>query len=301
MPFGIARRKDLRSLTWTSFCPIGKDATAPTKSFRFLVCFLTYILHRPMPYVPQDLPCPHTLVLDLENTLVSSTWDRKHGWRHAKRPGVDAFLQKMAQYYEIVLYTSTMQGVADPVIDSLDKQQAIMHRLYRESTRFIDGVHVKDLNSLNRNVRRIISIDNDALALQLHPDNLLRVKPYTDPRDRTDDVLEKITPMLVEIATQQYDDIPSILSQYRGMDADEIADVYHSRIDEIRRERENIYSRGLGSLGRNMKRDMPAPELPPKVPVRSGGTPALTSKDLVGDAPPGFDMGKINRRNRGCC
>ena len=39
----------------------------------------------PMPNVPQDLPCPHTLVLDLENTLVSATWDNKYGWRYAKR------------------------------------------------------------------------------------------------------------------------------------------------------------------------------------------------------------------------
>jgi len=34
-----------------------------------------------MPNVPQDMTPPHTLVLDLENTLVNSTWDRKHGWR----------------------------------------------------------------------------------------------------------------------------------------------------------------------------------------------------------------------------
>uniref|UniRef100_A0A7S1BYC3 Mitochondrial import inner membrane translocase subunit TIM50 n=1 Tax=Corethron hystrix TaxID=216773 RepID=A0A7S1BYC3_9STRA len=156
----------------------------------------------PMPNVPPDLPCPHTLVLDLENTLVSSTWDRKHGWRHAKRPGVDQFLRKMAQYYEIVLYTSTIQGVAEPVIQNLDKQQAIMHALYRESTRFIDGVHVKDLSSLNRNVKKIIAIDNDEKALQLHPDNLIRVKPYTDPRNRTDDTLEKIMPILIEIVNK---------------------------------------------------------------------------------------------------
>ena len=50
-----------------------------------------------MPNVPHDIPVPHTLVLDFENTLVSSTWDRKYGWRHAKRPGVDKFLLDMAQ------------------------------------------------------------------------------------------------------------------------------------------------------------------------------------------------------------
>merc|ERR1712080_99941 len=57
-----------------------------------------------MSNVPQDMSPPLTLVLDLENTLVNAKWDRKNGWRHAKRPGVDKFLSEMAQYYGIVLY-----------------------------------------------------------------------------------------------------------------------------------------------------------------------------------------------------
>ena len=100
------------------------------------------------------MPCPHTLVLDLENTLVSSTWDRKYGWRHAKRPGVDNFLTSLSQYYEIVLFSPSLPGVAEPVVNSLDKNGCIMHRLYREATSFVDGVHVKDLKALNRPMRR---------------------------------------------------------------------------------------------------------------------------------------------------
>ena len=46
----------------------------------------------PPPMVPPDTPQPMVLVLDLEDTLVKSTWDRRYGWRHAKRPGVDKFL-----------------------------------------------------------------------------------------------------------------------------------------------------------------------------------------------------------------
>jgi len=69
-----------------------------------------------MPNVPHDIPVPHTLVLDLEATLVSSTWDRKYGWRHAKRPGVDRFLMELAQYYEIILYSPSIEGIAGPVV-----------------------------------------------------------------------------------------------------------------------------------------------------------------------------------------
>ena len=50
-----------------------------------------------IPNIPPDFPAPPCLVIDLESTLVCSTWDRKYGWRHAKRPGVDKFLALMAQ------------------------------------------------------------------------------------------------------------------------------------------------------------------------------------------------------------
>lgn len=66
-----------------------------------------------IPNIPPNFPAPPTLVIDLENTLVSSTWDRRYGWRHAKRPGVDKFLATMAQYYEIVLFTPSPDGMYD--------------------------------------------------------------------------------------------------------------------------------------------------------------------------------------------
>jgi import inner membrane translocase subunit TIM50 len=241
-----------------------------------------------MPNVPHDIPVPHTLVLDLENTLVSSTWDRKYGWRHAKRPGVDKFLLDMAQYYEIVLYSPSIDAIADPVVTSLDKQGCIMHRLYRDATYYTNGVHVKDLNRLNRNVKRMVVIDDDPSEVQFNPENLVRVKPYTDPNDRTDDTLARITPFLIEIARENYNDIPALLSQYQGMDADEIADEQERRIQYYRSTREQEMSRGLGGLAKmarksiDMEPDMPAQDSS----FRPSGAPhQLSAKDIVGAAP----------------
>lgn len=82
------------------------------------------------PLLPPPLPEPHfrpyTLVLDLDDLLVHSSWDVRcysltlvlaevltrtasqinHGWRTAKRPGVDYFLAYLSQFYEIVLFTT---------------------------------------------------------------------------------------------------------------------------------------------------------------------------------------------------
>jgi import inner membrane translocase subunit TIM50 len=247
-----------------------------------------------MPNVPHDIPIPPTLVLDLENTLVCSTWDRKYGWRHAKRPGVDKFLHDMAQYYEIVLYSPSIDGTAEPVVNSLDKTGCIMHRLYRDATYFKDGVHVKDLNRLNRNVNKMVVLDDDPEAVKLNPENLVLVKPYTDPMDRTDDTLERITPFLIEIAREGYSDVPSILRQYKGMDADEIADEHSRRIEQFKIDRQRKAKRGLGGLARH-EDNLPPPEMTP-IPV--GSTSQLTSKDLVGAAPPAQGGGVVEWMHR---
>mmetsp|Transcript_20987 Transcript_20987/g.39681 ORF Transcript_20987/g.39681 Transcript_20987/m.39681 type:complete len:450 (-) Transcript_20987:247-1596(-) len=255
-----------------------------------------------IPNIPPNFPAPPTLVIDLEHTLVSSTWDRRYGWRHAKRPGVDKFLATMAQYYEIVLFTPSPDGLAQPVLDSLDSNGYAMHRLFRDSTSYHDGVHCKDLSWLNRPVGKIIALDDDPAALQFQPDNLIRVKPYDNP-DLEDNTLERITPLLVEISREQYDDIPGLLRQFKGMDADEIADEQERRVNEIRVRNNQITQRGLGSFA-SSRRSLPPPELPSNMPGSGDGQPKqLTAKDLVGDAPPSETsesgvMGWLQRRQK---
>jgi hypothetical protein len=160
-----------------------------------------------------------------------------------------------------------------------------MHRLYRESTRFIDGVHVKDISKLNRNIDRIIVIDDDALSVSLQPDNLIRVKPYENPNDRQDRALENLTPLLIEIAKENYKDIPKILRQFKGLDADEIAVEYRKRIDGMRQDRAQQMTRGLGRFA-GRPAPLPPPESSPAAPSAAAGGKGLTAKDLVGEVPP---------------
>ena len=64
-----------------------------------------------------SLPRQHTsrtLVLDLDNVLIHSDWTRGRGWRTFKRPGADDFIADLAQYFELVVYTSQLPTYADP-------------------------------------------------------------------------------------------------------------------------------------------------------------------------------------------
>ena len=234
--------------------------------------------------VPKDFQ-PMTLVIDLENTLVNSSWDRKHGWRHAKRPGAIKFIRELAQYYEIVLYTPSHLGVAIPLIEQLQIESGggIMHMLFREHCYYKDGSYMKDLSRLNRNISRVILIDDDEKAASLNPENLIKVKPYTDPKDRKDDTLERLIPFLIEIAVENYKDARVVLGQFRGKDADGIIDELEERVSRLQNRR--INRGGLGSWSNAGKMDMPTPEMAPVDRSRRKAGGGISSKDLVGESP----------------
>ena len=86
---------------------------------------------------------PYTLVLSLEDLLIHSEWSREHGWRMAKRPGVDYFLRYLSQYYELVIFTSQPWAVADPVIRKLDPYHIVTWPLFREATLYEKGEYIK--------------------------------------------------------------------------------------------------------------------------------------------------------------
>lgn len=86
---------------------------------------------------------PYTLCISLDDLLVHSEWSRDHGWRVAKRPGVDYFIRYLSQYYELVLFTTVPFATAEPLVRKLDPFRFIMWPLYREATKFQDGEIVK--------------------------------------------------------------------------------------------------------------------------------------------------------------
>lgn len=96
-----------------------------------------------LPKVDPIFERPYTLVLSLEDLMVHSEWTREHGWRSAKRPGVDYFLRYLSQYYELVIFTTVASINADPIIRKLDPYHVVMWPLFREATRFKNGKYIK--------------------------------------------------------------------------------------------------------------------------------------------------------------
>ncbi|KAL7333392.1 mitochondrial inner membrane protein required for protein import [Mucor circinelloides] len=168
--------------------------------------------------LPEPLPEPYrrayTLVINLDETLVYSTWDKEHGWRHAKRPGVDYFLSYLSQFYEIVIFTSQSSMNAMPLLDKLDPYQYAMYRLYREATRYVDGKYVKDLSHLNRDLSKVIIMDSNPDSFSMQPENGIALKPWKG--EVKDQGLLEYIPFLEAVALTTPEDIRPVLKSFEG-------------------------------------------------------------------------------------
>ncbi|URE43619.1 TBC1 domain family member [Musa troglodytarum] len=182
-----------------------------------------------------------TLVLDLNETLVYSDWKRDRGWRTFKRPGVDAFLEHLAKFYEIVVYSDQLSMYVDPVLERLDQKGCIRFRLSRAATKYVNGKHFRDLSKLNRDPSRILYISGHALESSLQPENCVPIKPWKLENDDT--ALLDLIPFLEYVALHSPTDIRSVLASYEGRD---IASEFIERSKEHqRRMQEQKQHRGF--------------------------------------------------------
>ncbi len=56
---------------------------------------------------------------------------------------MDALLLQLFEFYEIVVFTSETAINGNSLLTALDPNQLILYKLYRNSTKYVDGVHVK--------------------------------------------------------------------------------------------------------------------------------------------------------------
>ncbi|KAI9276429.1 HAD-like domain-containing protein [Sporodiniella umbellata] len=143
------------------------------------------------------------LVLDLDETLVHSSFkiipnpdfivpveidNQYHNVYVLKRPGVDEFMRKMGEKYEIVVFTASLAKYADPVLDMLD-------------------IHKVDLSQLGRDLSATLILDNSPASYIFHTSNAVPVSTwFNDPHDTE---LTDLVAFLEDLTV--VDDVQSVL------------------------------------------------------------------------------------------
>lgn len=163
------------------------------------------------------------LVLDLDETLVHSSFKpvpdadfivpvEIEGTVYKvyvlKRPYVDEFLDAVAKHYEVVIFTASLSKYANPLLDMLDKNQVVSHRLFRESCVLHGQAYVKDMSKIGRKMRDIIIVDNSPLSYAFQPTSAIPISSWFD--DRSDMALKELIPVL-ETTIKDIRDVRDIL------------------------------------------------------------------------------------------
>ncbi|CAD6441775.1 7b24dafc-9683-4594-b2c1-158a510d9a81 [Sclerotinia trifoliorum] len=164
------------------------------------------------------------LVLDLDETLVHSSFKILHqadftipveieGQFHnvyvIKRPGVDQFMKRVGELYEVVVFTASVSKYGDPLLDQLDIHHVVHHRLFRESCYNHQGNYVKDLSQVGRDLRETIIIDNSPTSYIFHPQHAVPISSWFS--DAHDNELLDLIPVLEDLAGSQVRDVSLVL------------------------------------------------------------------------------------------
>ena len=161
------------------------------------------------PYLnPINPKYKYTLVLDLDETLVHYISDNDSAYIQI-RPGTEDFLIDLAKYYEIVIFTAALQKYADVVINSIDPNNVISYRLYRQHTISIGNSNVKDLTKLGRDLRYVIIVDNCLENFALQSRNGLKIIDFEG--NEFDDELEYLKEDLIKLAKMNINDVRDYL------------------------------------------------------------------------------------------
>ncbi|PKY04926.1 carboxy-terminal domain RNA polymerase II polypeptide A small phosphatase 2 [Aspergillus campestris IBT 28561] len=192
--------------------PPGKQALVQERSH--------FLLPPALPHL-RDRKC---LVLDLDETLVHSSFKvleradftipveiegQYHNIYVIKRPGVDQFMKRVGELYEVVVFTASVSKYGDPLLDQLDIHQVVHHRLFRDSCYNHQGNYVKDLSQVGRELRDTIIIDNSPTSYIFHPQHAIPISSWFS--DAHDNELLDLIPVLEDLAGSQVKDVSLVL------------------------------------------------------------------------------------------
>lgn len=169
-----------------------------------------------IPYITSKPTKPFTLVLDLDETLMSFVMSEKDETQGLMRlrPGLYDFLDSVSRYYELIVFTAATQDYADPILDAIENgQHYFAYRFYREHTVIVQNDFVKDITRIGREIYKTIIVDNMPQNFRLQKENGILILSFLG-EDQDDIALLGLEKILIQIANEG-EDVRVSLRKYK--------------------------------------------------------------------------------------
>ena len=170
-----------------------------------------------LPYLKNKCPKKFSLVLDLDETLISFKLEpnEENKGTIRFRPYLDSFLQKVKEKYEIIVFTSGTQEYADPLEDAIEQEEKYFDaRLYRQHTIACGKDIVKDISRIGRPLDKILIVENMPQNYRLQKENGILIKSFYG-EDIYDTALLSLGDILMKIANE-FNDVRKGILKYKN-------------------------------------------------------------------------------------
>ncbi|TPX14000.1 uncharacterized protein E0L32_005700 [Thyridium curvatum] len=161
----------------------------------------------------------HMVEVRLTTTYVGAAGQQSLGPQHPilyyvhKRPFCDDFLRRVCKWYNLVVFTASVQEYADPVIDWLESERKFFsRRYYRQHCTYRAGAFIKDLSSVEPDLSKVMILDNSPLSYMFHQDNAIPIQGWIN--DPTDYDLMHLIPLFEGL--QYVSDVRALLALRNG-------------------------------------------------------------------------------------
>lgn len=95
-----------------------------------------------------------------------------------ERPYCHEFLRKVCKWYNLIIFTASVQEYADPVIDWLERERAYFSgRYYRQHCTYRNGAYIKDLSHVEPDLSKVMILDNSPMSYIFHEGTSLAGRP----------------------------------------------------------------------------------------------------------------------------
>jgi len=166
------------------------------------------------PFIKSPNKKRYTLILDLNETLISLRYTNNSKGLIRVRPFLYQFLDAINIYYELILFSGSTENYTKSIIEVLERQKKYFDFIfYRQYLVKCGNYYIKDLSKIGRPLDTTIIIDNNPFNFKLQKENGIQIKSFWGDNNK-DTALYDLSLILTNIAKDKKD-VRDGISKYK--------------------------------------------------------------------------------------